>query len=182
MFFTLRESRRTPDPLLSRVRSRTITASPLTPRLWSSPTFATLGWIRCWASKNKGEIKLLIVFLYALSEPVSPGSDKLIHLSVSSVTLWWIIPVFEDVTLPASSLARNVLFYIIGLQSMLYIGWSFRIVPYIVWAKNKNKFIGGLLWFQLWLTCLNSNTGIPSFAKKERIGFSPGSVSVYHFA
>jgi len=44
MLFTLRESRRTPDSALLRVRSKELRRHPQTPWLWSPPTFATLGY------------------------------------------------------------------------------------------------------------------------------------------
>jgi len=42
MLFTLRESRRAPDPALPRARSSRLRLRPWMPCLWNPPTFATI--------------------------------------------------------------------------------------------------------------------------------------------
>jgi len=45
MLFTLRESRRTSDSALLRIRSKKLRLHPQAPWLWNPPAFATLGYI-----------------------------------------------------------------------------------------------------------------------------------------
>ena len=57
MLFTLRESRRTSDSALLRVRSKKLRLHPQTPWLWSPPAFATLGLTRNFFRLRRGAVR-----------------------------------------------------------------------------------------------------------------------------